>query len=344
MRRLHAFLSAALLGIAAVPLPTWAWGGKGHTIVSHLAAEGFAGRMPAFMTTPSAVYEITYLGPEMDRLKGAGSAWDDENDPGHYADVLDNGTIAGVVSLVALPKDREAYDTALRAAKTDQYRQGYLPYSIVEGWQQLREDFAYWRVDDYAATHAATAAARGVAAADRALEEQLALRDLGVWGHFVGDACQPLHVTVHFNGWGDYPNPNGYTESHRTHSMFESEFVNRYVSEDGVAKLVQRKPSLSDPSALLTQDDVLSDISSYLRATSETVPRLYQIEKAGGFAIGSAAAVTFTEQRLAAGAVELRDLSVLAWQDSLYAKVGYPSVGVQDVLSGKSAWPQTRGD
>ncbi len=26
-----------------------------------------------------------------------------------------------------------------------QYKAGYLPYSIVDGFQQLRKDFAYWR-------------------------------------------------------------------------------------------------------------------------------------------------------------------------------------------------------
>ena len=36
---------------------------------------------------------------------------------------------------------------ALRAAGTDEYRAGYLPYAIIDGWQQLVMDFAYWRAD-----------------------------------------------------------------------------------------------------------------------------------------------------------------------------------------------------
>jgi hypothetical protein len=45
--------------------------------------------------------------------------------------------------------------------------------------------------------------------ADRRLREKLTIRDIGIWSHYVGDASQPMHVSVHFNGWGDYPNPNG---------------------------------------------------------------------------------------------------------------------------------------
>jgi hypothetical protein len=31
---------------------------------------------------------------------------------------------------------------------------------------------------------------------------------LGIWSHYGGDASQPLHVSIHYNGWGDYPMVN----------------------------------------------------------------------------------------------------------------------------------------
>ncbi len=328
------------MAIVACGSPALAWGTKGHTMINHLAAQGFSGQMPAFLTTSSAIYEVAFLGPELDDLKDAGASWDADNDTGHYVDLLDDGSIAGAVRLDSMPDDREAYDTALRAAGTDQYKQGYLPYALLDGWQQLRKDFAYWRVDDYAATHAPTAAARTAAQHNRDLEQILTVRDLGVWGHFVGDASQPLHVTVHFNGWGNYPNPNGYTQSKSTHSMFESDFVDKYVQETQVAALMKSTSSLPAPTALLSQQSVMSVIASYLRASNQTVTQLYDIEKAGGFASGSQQAVTFTASRLAAGATELRDLSVWAWQDSLNETVGYPGKRVSDILSGRAPWPQ----
>ncbi len=52
------------------------------------------------------------------------------------------------------------------------------------------------------------------------------IRDLGVWSHYIGDGSQPMHVSVHYNGWGNYPNPNGYTMA-KIHAYFEGEYVRR---------------------------------------------------------------------------------------------------------------------
>jgi hypothetical protein len=334
--RIVPLIAAALLASAG---PALAWGQKGHTLVNQLAAAGFAGRMPAFVTAPQAQFEIGYLGPELDRMRGSGKSWDAEYDPGHFIDLLDNGTVADAVSLTHLPRNREEYDTYLRDAGTDQYRAGYLPYAILDGWEQLREDFAYWRADDYVARRGKTAQLRADYARIRNLDQQIVLRDLGEWGHFIADASQPLHVTVHYNGWGRYPNPNGYTESPKTHSMFESIFVNQHVSKARVAAFIRPASSFAKPNTLLTQEQMLGSIAGYLQTSANTVPKLYAIEKAGGFANASPQAVDFTASRLAAGAMELRDLSVLAWQDSLYSSVGYPAISVRDILAGKAAWP-----
>jgi hypothetical protein len=329
-RRVIAASFALVFGCGA---PAFAWGDKGHEIIGQLAGSSLPATVPAFMRTMPAQYELMYLGPELDRLKGSGTAWDAENDPGHYIDLDDNGMIAGVVSLQKLPATREDYDTALRAAGTDQYRQGYSPYAIIEGWEQLRYDFGYWRVDNYRASHGATSGARAVAVTNRAIDQALILRDAGVWGHFVEDACQPLHVTIHFNGWGKYPNPNGYTMSQKTHSFFESTFVDRYITPSIVNR--QMVPSMMiAPDKLLTQDQIATLVAGYIQGSVQAVGPLYDIEKAGGFANGSPAAVKFTATQLARGADELRDLITLAWYDSLNAKVGYPYQSVRDILKG----------
>ena len=344
MKHVRVLLVTAALTAVVLPIQGLAWGSKGHTIINHLAAQGFAGRMPAFLSAQTDVFEVTYLGPEMDRIKGAGDAWDGDFDPGHYVDILDDGTIGGVVSTSSMPKDREAYDTALRTSGSNQYRQGYLPYEILDGWEQLRQDFAYWRADDYAARHGANVNLRERGGRDRAVIERVIAQDLGVWGHFVGDGCQPLHTTVHYNGWGNYPNPNNYTQSRDTHAAFESDFVDKYISEAQVAGNIKAPSSLPKPSALLSQSDVMNAIMTYLVASNHTVPNLYQIEKQRGFATGSTQAVAFTVLRLAAGVEELRDLSAWAWQDSAYSSVGYPEVTVRDVVSGKVPWPQGYGE
>ncbi len=324
----------AMLALFLAPVAALAWGTQGHTMINRLAAQGLPATLPAFVRTPAAVREIAYLGPDEDRLKGAGRSWDADNDPGHYLDIGDDLTVFGVVRLSALPPTMEAYTRALEAAHSDPYRAGYVPYTIMDGWEQVRQDFALWRVDNYLASHAATARARASFAAERALRQTLTLADIGRWGHFVADGSQPLHVTVHFNGWGNYPNPNGYSTAHNIHAMFESEFVDRYVTLADVRRDLSPM-HVMQPQTLITQRSLASLVGRYLTGTARAVPHLYAIQKAGGFTRGTPQAVDFTAAQLARGASMLRDLITLAWDDSLNANVGYPEVRVRDVLAGK---------
>ncbi len=328
---------AASLGFALVlslfPQMVFAWGYVGHTMINRLAAENLPENLPAFVRTPSAIDEIAALGPEEDRLKGAGRSWDDDGDPGHFLDVGDDGTVAGVVRLDALPRDMEAYTAALAKAGTDPYKVGFVPYTIMDGFEQLRQDFAIWRVDDYLATHATTQQARDEFAKDRALREVLTVRDIGVWGHFVGDGSQPLHITIHYNGWGDYPNPNNYTNEH-IHSPFETAFVNKYAKIDDV-RAAMPMVKLGIPDHLLSQEEIASMVGEYLLETSKQVEPLYKLWGAQAFQNGSPEAIKFTDAQLARGASMLRQLTFLAYENSLYANYGYPEVPVRDILAGK---------
>jgi Arc/MetJ family transcription regulator len=328
--RVLASLLAVALATASGTAPALAWGAQGHRIINGSAMHGLPDSLPAFLRTPGAHDEIALLGPEPDRIKGAGAPLDDDDDPGHYVDALDDLSVAGVVKLGALPKDREAYDTALRSASpsTDQYRQGYLPYSIADGWEHLVRDLAYWRVDAAGAARAASADDRSFFAFDRTVREAITLRDIGYWGHFVADASQPLHVSVHFNGWNgkQFANPNNFSESRTIHARFETALVRKVATEDLVAARM--------PAVHTSADPVLTQIGAYLSATEASVPDVYRLEAAGGIDAASPAARALVLDRLAAGAAELRDLIVEAWNASADAKVGYPGVPVRDLESG----------
>ncbi len=333
---LHRTLALLLLGVFALaPLRVDAWGEKGHEIINDLAAANLPGGLPAFVRTAAARRELRYLGPEMDRLKGSGRSWDADRDPGHYLDIGDSGKIAGTISLAHLPASMPAYAAALLAARTTPYRVGYLPYSIADGWEEIRTDFALWRVDRYAAAHATTAAARARAAAHERLRATLTLRDIGVWGHFVADGSQPLHVTTHFNGWGSGPNPQHFPQLRGVHAQFESAFVDRYENEALVQRDIPAYVPL-DPQHRISQRRLLATIGGYLRGSNAAVVPLYRIAAAGGFTNGSEQARVFTAAQLARGATMLRNLIAYAWEDSLNEKVGYPAVAVRKILAGRA--------
>lgn len=339
--RLASLVAASIIATLTLPQAALAWGAHGHRIVNGDAASALPADLPDFLRTPDAIAEITTLGPEADRVRGSGKTRDADYGPAHFIDLEDDGTVAEAIKLSALPPTRRAFDMALRSGPPvkgvapDQYSEGWLPFEIVDGFELVVKDFAIWRVDRFGETSGAPAD-RAFFAADRRLREDLILRDIGYWGHFVADASQPLHVSVHYNGWGDYPNPNNFSQSHTIHARFETAFVNAHASPAAARALMTPYVPSSAP--------ILARVEAYLATTGSFVPTVYRLEAAGAFEAGTPAAVTFTLERLAAGASMLRDLIADAYAASLEAKVGYPSVAVRDVLAGSVALKHSLAD
>jgi hypothetical protein len=303
-----------------------AWGASGHRIIGRLAIEALPDTVPTFLRTAASVDAVGELAREPDRWKDSGKTHDSDRDPGHFLDLGDDGKVFGGPALSDLPETREAYDAALRAVNSDSWKAGYLPYSIIDGWQQLVKDFTFWRIDKAAAEHVADPAHRAWFQSDMAERQQLVLRDLGTLAHYVGDGSQPLHVTIHFNGWGPFPNPDGYTQDH-VHGPFEGAFVHDRVDPAAVKADMSPYRYCACGIAKWTAD--------YLAATSREVAPLYTLYKTGAFASADAQARGFTAERLAAGASGLRDLVVDAWRASASGHAGWPSVTVADVEAGK---------
>src|SRR6266850_1109672 len=141
----------------------WSWGHTGHVEISRIAIDKLPEEIPFFVRNDLVLAAIGELGPEADESKTTGivagvsstgslltarTAHDAERDPGHFIDIDDTGVIiGGVVPLAGLPVTREAFDTAQRTGSPaqTQYSGGYVPYTILDGFQQLRKDFGMWR-------------------------------------------------------------------------------------------------------------------------------------------------------------------------------------------------------
>ena len=316
----------ALVLAAAVPSQALAWGATGHRLIGTLAAKNLPDEIPAFLHTPEAIAQIGELAREPDRWRGSGKTHDAERDPGHFVDVSDDLTVLGGVSLKALPPTRAEYDTALRGVGATQYKAGYLPYSIIDGWQQLKQDFAYWRVAAAGEKFAASASDRAWYAADRRLREAITIRDFGVWAHYVGDASQPLHVSVHYDAWGDYPNPEGFNTTRGFHLRFEGAFVRANVGESDVTPLLAPYRDCACTIEARTAD--------YLVATQSHVIELFRMEKAHDFDGLNGEGKAFAAARLAAGVDELRDMAIDAWRASADAVIGFKKIAVKDAEAG----------
>jgi hypothetical protein len=332
MKALLTATAAALLALTAGE--ACAWGATGHRLIGQLAVEALPPETPAFLRAPGVPAEIGELARELDRSKGSGKTHDTLRDPAHFVDLDAQNRVLGGPHVDALPDTRLAYDAALIAAGTDVGKAGWLPYALVDGWQQLVKDFAHWRVLVGAERLAATPERRAWYAEDRARRERLIVHNLGLWAHYVGDASQPHHLSIHFNGWVG-PNPKGYTTARNTHAAFEGAFVRARLGADAVRA---RMPA-PDPVG-----PIWAETAEYLKQTAAQVEPFYALEKAGGFAEGDARGAAFAADRLAAAAGELRDLTAAAWAESARSSIGYPATPVADLVSGKvDAWDALYG-
>ncbi len=325
-------LIAAAVALTLIALPAAdvaAWGASGHRMVGQAAMRALPDELPAFLRTQEAAAQVGELSREPDRWKGGGQPHDRERDTAHFVDMIADGRVMTEAGpdIRALPELKSEYDAQLLAAGFKVNDAGYLPYAIMDAWQQVVQDFAYWRILAAAEARETDMARQAWYREDRLRREALILRDIGMLSHYIGDGAQPLHTTIHYNGWDRYTdNPEDFTRSRRTHGMFEGDFVRDRVNLQGI------EAAMTAPR--LDGFELRARMADYLLASLGEVVPFYRLEKAGGFVEADPRGVNFATVRLAAGASELRDLIVLAWREAGTRSVGWPNVKVSEVEAG----------
>jgi hypothetical protein len=333
-----ALLVAAVLAGSALIFPSdaHAWGAGAHRMVSQLASQLLPNDVPQFLRTPEAGRQIAEVSRQPDWSKGAGEPHDADTEAANYVLVGDDLKIAGGPSLAALPPNRASYDAALRKVGSDQYRAGYLPYALIDGWQQVAIDLGYWRSDVAGARWAKAPAEQTWFLKDQYVREGMTIRDLGYLSHLIVEASQPMNVSVHNNGWGNYPNRQRFSNSKDLRARVEATVVRSRITD---RDLVPHVAAYRDCRCAIQQR-----VSDYLTATEKEVVNLYMLEESGGFGRASDSDQRFVADRLAAATAELRDFIEDAWRRSADMSVGSPTISVRDVESGKvNAYESMRG-
>ena len=159
----------------------------------------------------------------------------------------------------------------------------------------------------------------------------LILRDLGVWSHYVADASNPMHTTIHSDGWGDYPNPSGYSTERGFHSRFEGTFV--LVAAIGPEEVRERVPAPA-----LCDCEIMDRVRTYIGASNAEVIPLYELERLDAFRGPNQPGEEFVATRMAVAVAEIRDLMVMAWRASETIEVGFPPTTLAEVTAGRTPW------
>jgi hypothetical protein len=303
-----------------------AWGDTGHRLVGEAAMRALPKGLPAFLYLKQSALDVGQLSREPDIWRKAGGIHDAERDPAHLMRLDDNGLTLAGTELTGMPATHSDYDAAVRAHGGDPLKAGYLYYSLSDAWAQVRKDFGVLRVIDLAISREKDEAKLADLRQALRRRQDLTLRDIGILSHYAGDATQPMHVSIHYDGWGDFPNPEGFTTEH-VHWPVEGPYVHDHVTQAMVHDRISPQASCAGP-----QEPC---IAARLKRNWTQVLPLYRLEKTGAFKPDSNSGADYLATLLARGASDLRDMIADAWTQSTDAVVNSAGVSVSDVTSGK---------
>ncbi len=289
-------ITALLTGGGAADDPTPPrWGSVGHEMAARTATTALPSAMPAFFR--GAADQLVYLDSEPDRwrnfeLREMDQAWSYD----HYVD-LENVPDGALDTPDRFEFLKALYDAGLEKPERDG---GFLPYRIIEVYQRVVTEWRMWRSEDDTQK--------------KQWIEARILNDAGILGHYVTDASQPHHTTIHFNGWSaGAPNPEGFSNNRSFPSRFESAFVEAHVTQADVDGQAGRGSPASVAGA------ARAAVWAYIEESHSHVVQLYRLDRDIGFdpsAPLKAETRDFAASRLAAGADMLADLWWSAWLES----------------------------
>lgn len=313
-QKLIAVISLAAMTAAYLP----AWGVRGHTVANLAAVQGIPQDGPVFLKNQIAY--IGHLGPIPD-------TWRSHTEP--YLRISEDANHSwyteGFDFIPEPPNSRtefilRVYDEYLRVKATDPERAkllnirytGLQAYSIMEGYERMKAGMRLYRAADRPA-YASNLTAISPVFTDAAQMKQILATDvafyMGWLGHYVADAAQPLHNSIHHDGWSG-ENPKGYTRDTEIHGRFETQYVDLIqVTPPDVVKYMRKEPRHFE--------DVWKATLEHSLEARESVEDVYRLDLRDAFhKKDDAEARELTYKRLAAGASFLRDLAYTAWIES----------------------------
>ena len=294
-------LLIALFAALACTLRLAAWGERGHHTVNQAAVRAIPDDGPVFLRAHEDW--IVYLSTIPDSWRSPSEPFQKIiEDPNHgwfreqFA-FMKNPDVPRSRYEFVLALDKEhrrlvAAGDQKAAALTNVRWTGTLPYAAVETYEQMIAGMRRYR------------AARDKNADTHLVELEIASY-MGRLGHYVADGAQPLHDSIHHDGWQG-PNPKGYTTDPRVHGRFESQFVDlMQLSADDIQKDVPDARVLDDP---------FDAILAHLDDAGTLVERVYQLDQSGALADASnQEARALVRRQITRAAALLRDLAQTAW-------------------------------
>lgn len=174
MKRL---LQLLILLLFALSSSVFAWWGGGHDILTQASIKALPDELPDFFISASGAAMIAHCAYDPDVSKNREMEHARAAEYGeHYFDlelIKDN----------PVPANRDAFIKLCAELNQDPRKVGYLPYAVAEWTERLAIAFAEYRKWP-----------------DNPIIQYKCYVYAGFLGHYAQDMCQPLHLTVHFDG------------------------------------------------------------------------------------------------------------------------------------------------
>lgn len=319
-------LSILLTATLAGTLAARAWDYQGHRAVNQLALASLPADFPSFVKDPAAAERIAFLAGEPDRWRNSQDlCFNHVHKPDHYIDI-EELNIYGLKpeeltmfrydfegQLAMARKENPSKFPALDPAfNKDHTRQliGLLPWNIAENYGKLRSSFSYLK-----AFQENNGRPEEIANAQENI-----IYEMGVMGHYVGDASQPLHTTIYFNGWVGN-NPHQYTTNHSFHAWIDGGFFAKVGGPNVKALQGGLRPAhfVAIAGREANPEEMFQAAMGFILEQNKLVEPLYQLEKDGKLSGEGEKGVEgrgFLEGQLVKAAQLLGDIWYSAWQQA----------------------------
>ena len=172
MRR---FCNVLILFSLILTTPAWAWWGGGHDILTQASVKALPEEMPEFFRAAEKMVAHCAYDPDISKERGTPHARQAEYGE-HYIDIELFGEHP-------IPEGRDAHLKLCAELGLEPRKVGTLPYALAEWTERLAVAFAEYRKWP-----------------DNPMIQNKCFLYAGFLAHYAQDMCQPLHLTINFDG------------------------------------------------------------------------------------------------------------------------------------------------
>ena len=236
MRR---FLFTVCVILLVAGSSAWGWWSGGHGILTEAAVKALPDDVPAFFRSGERMIAHCSYDPDISKNRGTPHVRGAEH-PEHYLDLE-------LLQGRPLPKSRYEFTQLCTELGVKPEKVGFVPYAVAEWTERLAVAFAEHRKWP-----------------DNPFIQNKCLVYAGFIAHYAQDMCQPLHLTIHFDGWKQ---PDGSVLHKGIHEKVDALIEYLPLDPDDLAHAQKIEPL----------DDLMGEILKQFEAGHAMVEGVYEL-------------------------------------------------------------------